>query len=223
VRQRPSAPGRSVKRAICFLPFRLSEAGTPPARAHALAAGQSSQAAIAWMVLPRPSRRPARSVLRMRDAACLALIGQQRMAQQIETCSAVLDLREKCCPCHFARALPAQPVEPRREVARHPNPAADGSRPQRAKQKQAPQPCSDRNQGAIRFRERSEPATRRAGVAAIARMQHQCRRCGATAIQEDLDAWRAPNRDLTERLGAALLQRREHALNVLARPRPFAR
>ena len=57
-------------------------------------------------------------------------------------------------------------------------------------------------------------------MAAVARGPHQCRRCGAATIQEDLDARTAPGRGLAERLGAALAQRREHALDVLAGAEP---
>ena len=147
-----------------------------------------------------------------------ALIGQQRMVQQIETRSAVLDLGEECRARLFARALPAQPVEPRREMARHPNPAADvGGRnaPRGNKRLNLARIAS---KCAIRFNERSKPAACRVRTAAVARGPHQCRRRSAAAIQEDLDARSASGGGLAERPGAALAQSREHALDVLARP-----
>jgi hypothetical protein len=63
---------------------------------------------------------------------------------------------------------------------------------------------------------RFESRAHRVRIAAVTSGPKQCQRCGAATIQEDLDARIAAGSGLTERLRAALAQRREHAFDMLA-------
>jgi len=118
----------------------------------------------------------------MRDEHTCALRGEQRGVQQIETRSAGPDLCEEYRTRLFARALPAQPIEPRREMARHPNPAANVSGRNTPRGNKRLNLARIASKGAIRFNERSKPAARRTRTAAAGRRPHQCRRCGAATI-----------------------------------------
>ena len=223
---RRPGPEHGARRAVgeardLLLPFRLERG-----RAHhqhtldALAAGQELAGGDRLDGLAEAhlvgQQRPL-AECKMQHA--FALIGQQRVAQQIEARGTVLDLREECRARLLARALPAQPIKPRREMARHPNPAADVGGRNAPSGNERLDLARIARKGAIRSDERSEPAARRIRMAAVARGPHQCRRCGAATIQEDLDARIAPGSGLTERLGVALAQRREHALDMLAGPK----
>ncbi len=201
-----------------LLPFRLERGRTHDQHAFdALAAGQKLASGDRLDGLAEAhlvgQQRPF-SECKMQHA--FALIGQQGVAQQIETRRAGLDLGEESRARLLARALPAQPVEPRREVARHPNPAADVGGCNAPRGNKRLNLVWITSKGAIRFNELSEPAAHRVRMAAVAPGPHQCRRCGAATIQKDLDTRIAPGSGLTERLGVALAQRHEHALDMLA-------
>jgi hypothetical protein len=98
----------------------------------------------------------------------------------------------------FAQTLPAQTVEPWRELARHPNPAADIGGRNRPRGNERLNLAGVASKSAIRFSERSEPAAHRVRMAAVTSGPQQCRPSRAATIQEDVDARIAAGSGLTE-------------------------
>ena len=121
--------GRSVKRAICSSHSAFSEAGhTTRTRSMPRGGPKARRLRSPEWSCRAPSRLRSKSPLAERQVKhAFALIGQQRIAQHVECCRAVLDLRKKGRTRLLARALAAQSVKPWCEVARHPDPVTNGS------------------------------------------------------------------------------------------------